>query len=132
MILHVSCSQILCMALQTWLGSNDSYGGDKPGSPYQCICRARGPAQKRIPPRPGKADDKGDGLSLRVTLWTIPWKKISIKKEQDKGRHGNIWEKAATIALNALQLTESCFSAFTTTLKDFREGLMGQVSTLLI
>ena len=79
-----------------------------------------------------KAKDKGYGLPLRAILRIIPWKMISIKKEQDKGRHGNILETAATIALNALQLTESCFSAFTTTLKDFREGLMGQVSSLLI
>ena len=58
-----------------------------------------------------KAKDKGYGLPLRAILRIIPWKMISIKKEQDKGRHGNILEKAATIALNALQLTESCFSA---------------------
>ena len=65
-------------------------GGDKPGSPYQCMCWVRGLAQRRTPPRPGKAEDKGGGLSLRVTLRTIPWKKISIKKENDKGRSRNI------------------------------------------
>ena len=40
--------------------------------------------------------------------------------------------KAATIALNALQLTELSFSAFTTTPKDFGERLMGQVLSLII
>ena len=65
-------------------------GGDKPESPYQCICWVKDSAQRRTPPRPGKAEDKGDGLSLRVTLRTIPWKMISIKKENDKGMHGNI------------------------------------------
>ena len=40
--------------------------------------------------------------------------------------------KAAIIALNALQLTEPNFSAFTTTPKDFGEGLMEQVSSLTI
>ena len=48
------------------------------------------PVQGRTPPRPGKAEDKGNGLPLRMTLWTIPWKRISIKKEQDKEGHGNI------------------------------------------
>ena len=43
-----------------------------------------------IPPQLGKAEDKGYGLPLRATLRTIPWKRISIKKEQDKGMPGNI------------------------------------------
>ena len=107
-------------------------GGDRPGSPYQCICWAKGPVYGRTPPRPNKAEDKGNGLPLRVTLQTIPWKMISIKKENDKGRHGNIYGKAAIIALSALQLTEPCFTAFTTTPNDFGEGLMGQVSALSI
>ena len=34
--------------------------------------------------------DKENGPPLRVTLRTIPWKMISIKKKKDKGRHGNI------------------------------------------
>jgi len=54
------------------------------------MCWARGPVQRRTPSRLGKAEDKGDGLSLRVTLQTIPWKRKSIKKENDKGRLGNI------------------------------------------
>ena len=37
---------------------------------------------------------------------------ISIKKEKDKGRHGNIYEKPTTIALSALQLIEPCFFNF--------------------
>jgi len=65
-------------------------GSDKLGSPYQCICWARGLTQRITPPRLGKAEDKGDDLSLRVTLRTIPWKMISIKKEKDKGRPENI------------------------------------------
>ena len=49
-----------------------------------------GVVQERIPPQLGKAEDKGYGLPLRATLWTIPWKRISIKKEQDKGTPENI------------------------------------------
>ena len=44
-----------------------------------------GVVQGRIPPRLGKVEDKGYGLPLRATFWTIPWKMICIKKEQDKG-----------------------------------------------
>ena len=44
----------------------------------------------RTPSRLGKAEDKGYGLSLRATLRTIPWKMISIKKEQDKEMPENI------------------------------------------
>ena len=65
-------------------------GGERPRSPYLCICWAKGPVRGRTPPQPGKAEDKGNGLPLRMTLRTIPWKRISIKKEQDKGRHKNI------------------------------------------
>jgi len=65
-------------------------GGERPRSPYLCICWAKGPVRGRTPPWPSKVEDKGNGLPLRVTLQTIPWKRISIKKEQDKGRHGNI------------------------------------------
>ena len=36
-------------------------GGDKPRSPYQCICWATDPAQGRTPPRIGQAEEKGDG-----------------------------------------------------------------------
>ena len=64
--------------------------GERSGSPYLCMCWAKGPVQGRTLPRPGKAENKGNGLPLRVTLRTIPWKRISIEKEQDKGRHGNI------------------------------------------
>ena len=59
-------------------------------SPHQCICWARGPAQRRTPPQLGKAEDKGDSLPLRMTLWTIPWKRISVKKEKDKRTPRNI------------------------------------------
>ena len=38
--------------------------------------------------------------------------------------------EAVIIAFNALYLTLSCFSAFTTTPNNLREGLMGQVSAL--
>ena len=44
----------------------------------------------RTPPRLGKSENKGHGLPLRATFRTIPWNKISIKKEQDKGRPRNI------------------------------------------
>ena len=50
-------------------------------SPYLCICWAKGPVRGRTPHRPGKAEDNGNGLPLRATLRTIPWKMISIKKE---------------------------------------------------
>ena len=38
--------------------------------------------------------------------------------------------KAAIIAFSALCLTQSCFSAFTTTPNNWRKGLMGQIPTL--
>ena len=38
--------------------------------------------------------------------------------------------KAAIIAFSALCLTQPCFSTFTTTPNNWREGLMGQVPTL--
>ena len=41
---------------------------------------------RKNPPRLGKAEDKGHGLPLKATFRTIPWKRINIKKEQDKGR----------------------------------------------
>ena len=65
-------------------------GGERPGSPYLCICWAKGLVWGRTPPRPDKVEDKGNGLPLRATLWTILWKRISIKKEQDNGRYRNI------------------------------------------
>ena len=105
-------------------------GGDKLRSPHQYICWAKDPAQRRTPPRLGKAEDKRDDLSMRMTLQTVPWKRISIKKEKDKWRPGNIYGKVATITLSALQLTEPYFSAFTTTPNDFGKGLMGQTSSL--
>jgi len=58
------------MSLTSLFGTiHGSCGGERPRSPYLGICWAQGP--------------------LRVTLRTIPWNMISIKKEQDKGRHGN-------------------------------------------
>ena len=42
--------------------------------------------QERAPPWLGNAEGKRDGLPLRATLQTIPWNRISIEKEQDKGR----------------------------------------------
>ena len=52
------------------------------------------------------AEDKGSSLLLRVTLWVIPWNKISTKTEKDNGRNENIQGKAAIIALSALYLIE--------------------------
>ena len=49
-----------------------------------------GVVQGRTPSQLGKAGDKAYGLPLRATLQTIPWKMISIKKEQDKERLENI------------------------------------------
>ena len=46
----------------------NSCGGNRPGSSYQYIRWAKGPIQERTPPRPGMAEDKGNGLPLRVTL----------------------------------------------------------------
>ena len=43
-------------------------GGERPGSQYLCICWAKGPIRGRTPSRLGKAEDKGNGLPLRVTL----------------------------------------------------------------
>ena len=88
------------------------------------------PTQRRTPPRSGKAKEKGDGLPLRMTLWIIPLKMISIKKEKDKRRPRNIEAKAATITLSALQLIKPCFSTITTTPHDFGKGLMRQISSL--
>ena len=34
----------------------------------------------------GKAEEGGHGLPPRVTFQTIPWKMMSVKKEQDKGK----------------------------------------------
>ena len=80
-----------------------------------------GAVQERTPPRLGNVEEKRDGLPLRAILRTIPWNMISIKKEQDKGGPKNIWEKVAT-TLNALQLTEPCFSAFQLPWKTSRGG----------
>ena len=74
------------------------------------------------------AEDKGNGLSLRVALRVIPWNRKSTKTEKDNGKNGNILGKAAIIAFSALYLIEPCFSAFTITPNNFGEGLMGQVS----
>ena len=65
-------------------------GDDKPGSLYQYICWAKGPVRGRTPPQPGKAKDKRNGQPSRMTLQTIPWNRISIKKENDKEMHENI------------------------------------------
>ena len=61
------------------------------------------------------------GLPLRAILQTIPWNRISVKKEQDKGRPKNIEEKAAT-ALNAMQLTKPYFLALQLLQKTSRGG----------
>ena len=47
-------------------------------------------AMGKTPPRLGVAEDKGNGLPLRVTLRVIPWNRISTKTEKDNGRNGNI------------------------------------------
>ena len=44
----------------------------------------------RTPPRSGVAEDKGNDLLLRVTLWVIPWNRISTKTKKDNGRNENI------------------------------------------
>ena len=47
-------------------------------------------AMGRIPPRPGMAEDQGNGLSLREALQVIPWNKKSTKTEKDNGENGNV------------------------------------------
>ena len=94
------------------------YRGDRPKSSYLCIYWARGPIRgrvnpsirihvskwrseiwlnssrrvvpERIPPRLSKSEVKGCGLPLRVTFWIIPWVRISIRNEQDRGKSWNI------------------------------------------
>ena len=56
-------------------------------------------------PRLSKAEVERCGLPSRATFQTVPWIRISIRKEQDKRKLCNIKGKAATTALNALQLT---------------------------
>ena len=46
----------------------------------------QGAVRERAFPRLGNAEEKRDGLPLRVILQTIPWNRISIEKEQDKKR----------------------------------------------
>ena len=65
-------------------------GGNRLGSPYQYTRWAKGPVQGRTSPRPYLAEDKGDGLPLRVALRVIPWNKISTKTEKDNRRNENI------------------------------------------
>ena len=50
----------------------------------------QGVVRERTPPQLSNAEEKRDGLPLRAILWTIPWNRISIKKEQDKGKPKNI------------------------------------------
>ena len=64
--------------------------GWKAREPLSMYILGQGLNSRKNPPRLGKAEDKGNGLPLRATLRTIPRKMISMKKEQDKGRHGNI------------------------------------------
>ena len=47
-------------------------------------------AMGRTPSRSRVAEDKRNGLLLRVTLRVIPWNRISTKTEKDNGRNGNI------------------------------------------
>ena len=47
-------------------------------------------AMGRIPPRPGMAKDKGNGLSLREALQVTPWNMKSTKTEKDNGENGNV------------------------------------------
>ena len=42
------------------------------------------------PSRLGKGEKGGYDLPLRAKHQTFPWKRIRIKKEQDKGKPGNI------------------------------------------
>ena len=84
----------------------------------------------RTPPRLGVAEDKGNGLSLRVALRVIPWNRKSTKTEKDNGKNRNIYGKAAIIAFSTLYLTEPYFFAFITTPNNFGDGLIGQISVL--
>ena len=56
-------------------------------------------------PRLSKAEVRMCDLPSRATFWTIPLIRISIRKAQDIGKPYNILEKAASTALNAMQLT---------------------------
>ena len=47
-------------------------------------------AQPKEEPLLDLADDKGNGLPLRVTLQVIPWNRISTKTEKDNRRNRNI------------------------------------------
>ena len=45
---------------------------------------------RKNPLRPSMAEDKRNGLPLRVTLQIIPWNRISTKTKKNNGRNGNI------------------------------------------
>ena len=45
---------------------------------------------RKNPPRLGNAEEKRYGLPLRAIFRTIPWNRISVKNEQDKGMPKNI------------------------------------------
>ena len=87
-------------------------------------------AVRGTPPRPDIVEDKGNGPPLRVTLWVIPWNKISTKTENDNGKNGDIYGKSCHYGIKCSVPTEPCFLAFTTTPNNFGERLMGQVSAL--
>ena len=72
--------------------------GKRPGSPCQYLHWAKGLVQGRTPLRPWEesssamdvAEDKGSSLLLGVTLWVIPWTRVSTKIEKDNEKNGNI------------------------------------------
>ena len=47
-------------------------------------------AMGRIPHWPYLAEDKGNGLSLRVALRITPWNRKSTKTEKNNGKNRNI------------------------------------------
>ena len=80
-------------------------GGNRPGNPYNIYVGPRAQSKEesllgngknpslvmgKTLPRSGVAEDKRNGLLLRVTLRVILWNRISTKIEKDNGRNGNI------------------------------------------
>ena len=47
-------------------------------------------AMGKTPSQLGVAEDKRNGLLLRLTFRVIPWNRISTKTEKDNGKNGNI------------------------------------------
>ena len=75
------------------------------------------------------AENKGGNLPLVVTLQIIPRNRKSAKQKRTTEKTEVSEGKAAINAFRVLCLTQSYSSAFTTTPNNWKEGLMGQVST---